>query len=376
MSESRTILTYHDLTVEVESTPSEELIEHMHRTVLGQQGGLRYQHTNLVKRLNAPGENYFIYLRKDGKMLGSIGLCGKNAETVGIRYDSWLIRYFSIKAPMRSVPKKKKGNSDSGDENKRSGILGRFFQPFAANPSMVRDWEHKSENPAIMYGIIEHNNLRSMSFSAQMGMETVGTMANFTFNRIRPRKSNRLEQLPEGEQNSMLAILKEFYQEYTLFFPDPLFKENDYYVIKESGRVVAGIQIYPITWRIVDFGSKMANVLVKFTSKIPWVKKRFCPEDFRMLAFDGIYCENGHESALYELMEGLLERTNTFVAMLMMDKGSELYTIYNNFQKFGILHKVVGTFHADIRIRFTNLPHEVRQYFLDHPTYIPTYDNS
>ena len=38
--------------------------------------------------------------------------------------------------------------------------------------------------------------------------------------------------------------------------------------------------------------------------------------------------------------------------------------------------KVLGTFMADIRVGFVNLPEKTNQYFLDHPTYIPTYDNS
>jgi hypothetical protein len=47
MENSRILLTYHDLTVEVETSPSEELMEHMHQTVMGQPGGLQYHHTDL-----------------------------------------------------------------------------------------------------------------------------------------------------------------------------------------------------------------------------------------------------------------------------------------------------------------------------------------
>ena len=212
MSESRKLLSYHDLTVEVETTPGLELIEHFHGTTLGHPGGFRYLHTNLVDRLYAPGENYFMFLRKGGKMMGSVGFCGKPAETEGVQYDSWLIRYLSIKAPMRMVPKKRKENADLKDENKRSTVLGRFIQPVFADPSQLREGEQKEDAPAIIYGTIEQKNLCSMNFSAQMGLETVGTMAGFTFSRMQPRKSNRLEQLPEVEQESMLALLKALYQ--------------------------------------------------------------------------------------------------------------------------------------------------------------------
>lgn len=376
MKKPRILLTYHDLTVEVETTPTRELMDHLHSTVLGQPGGFRYQHTNLSDRLNAPGEDYFMYLRKGGKMLGSVGFCGKPSVVSDVHFDSWLIRYFSIKAPMRTVPRKRKEKGELKDENKRSTVLGRFIQPVFANPSQLREREPDPHSPAIIYGIIEQKNLRSMNFSAQMGLETVGTMAGFSFSRLRPRKSQRMMQLPQEEEPSMLALLKDFYSSYTLFFPEPLFRDQGYHVIRESGRVVAGLQIYPVTWRIVDFGNRAANGLVGMLSIFPWVRKRLNREAFRLLAFDGIYCEQGQEAALYELMEGVLERTGTYVAMVMADSGSHLYRIFRDHGKLGPLHRVLGTFMADIRMRFINLPGEVRQQFMDRPTYIPTYDNS
>ena len=94
------------------------------------------------------------------------------------------------------------------------------------------------------------------------------------------------------------------------------------------------------------------------------------------MAFDGIYCEKGYEPVLYELMEGVLERTGTYVGMLLMDEDSELYGIFRQNRKLGIINVILGSFFADVRMRFINLPEEVRQYYREHPTYIPTHDNS
>lgn len=376
MSTSRTLLTYHDLSVEVEASPSEELLEHMHSTTLGQPGSFRYQHTNLKDRLMSPGENYYMFLRKSGKMMGSVGFCGKPSETAGLSHDSWLIRYFSIKAPMRTVPKKRKEKTDLKDENKRTTVLGRFIQPIFAEPSQLREGKQEADPPSIIYATIDQKNLRSMNFSAQMGLETVGEMASFSFSRLSPKKSARVEQLPENEQGKMLELLTSYYKEYTLVFTDPLFKNKDYYVIRDQGKVVAGLQYYRVTWRIVDFGSKAANRLIRLGVRIPWVRKRITPEKLDLLAFDGIYCTPGYEQSLYELMEGVLALSGRYLAMIMADTSSGLYRIFEKQQKLGLVHKVIGTFKADIRVRFINLPGEIRQYFLDHPTYIPTYDNS
>jgi hypothetical protein len=382
MEDKRTLLTYHDLTVEADKAPDKELLDHLHSTVLGQPGGFRYQHTNLKERLSAPGENYFLYLRKSGKMLGSVGFCGKPSQVEGKRFDSWLIRYFSIKAPMRTVPKKRKEKTELKDDSKRTTVLGRFIQPVFANPSLLRGTGEEGEGPvdqqgpAIIYAIIEQKNLRSMNFSTQMGLETIGEMASFSFSRLRPSKSSRMEQLAAEDQAGMLMLLQEFYRDYTLFISNPLFRNNDYYVIREASRVVAGLQIYHVTWRIVDIGSGPANTLLRLLSRIPWFQRRFDPERVRLLAFDGIYCEKGYESALYELMEGILEKTSTYLAMLMIDRSSDLFRIFETNQKLGLLHKLFGTFSADIRVRFINMPEQIRHYFLTHPTYIPTYDNS
>lgn len=372
----RTLLSYHDLTVEVEESPNQELLEHMHSTLMGQPGGLRYHHTNLEERMMSGGENYFMYLRKSGKMLGSAGFCGKPSVTDGFNHDSWLIRYFSIKAPMAGVPKKRKEKADLKDENKRTTVLGRFIQPIFAEPSQLRESRQDSPQPSIVFAIIDQTNLRSMNFSAQMGLETVGEMAGFSFSRLSPKKSDRVEQIQEADKEQVLTLLKAYYSTYSLFFTEPVFKNNDYYVIKENERVVAGVQFYPVHWKIEDFGGKLANLAMRWLTKIPWLKKRISLEDLSFLAFDAIYCEPGYENTLYELMEGVLEQTGTYIGMMMMDVESHLYQIFQEKQKLGLLHKFMGTHHADIRVRFVNMPEKIRKYFLEHPTYIPTYDNS
>jgi hypothetical protein len=375
MNLPKTLLTYHDLTVEVETTPPQELIDHVHSTTLGQPGSFRYQHVNLVDRLTAPGENYFMFLRKGGKMMGSVGFVGRHTQTGGLDHDSWMIRYFSIKAPFREVPRRLKEKSDLKDEHKRTTVLGRFIQPVFAQPSQLRG-EADPERPSIIYALIDKKNLRSMNFSAQMGMETVSEVANFSFSRLTPKLSRRVEQLADSEKDSMERMLHDFYSGYNLFFSNTLFKDQGYHVIRESGRVVAGVQEYPITWRVIDFGSAMANWMVRVGTKIPWVKRRVDPQEVRMLAFDGIFCEPGYEDLLYELMEGVLARSERYLAMLMMDRKSGLYQIFSEKGRLGPVHRVLGTFMADVRVRFINIPDEVRKLFLERPTYIPTYDNS
>jgi hypothetical protein len=375
MEKPRTLLTFHDLNVEVETTAAEELVEHILSTTLGTPGGFRYQHMDLEERLRAPGENYFMYLRKNGRMLGSVGYVGRHTRTLGTNHDSWMIRYFSIKAPLRTTPKKRKEKEDVKETAKRSSVLGRFIRPVFDNPSSLRV-RNEEQGPAIIYALIEEKNLRSMNFSSQMGLETIGSVSSFTFNRFRPKKSSRVEVLPNEEQQEMRELLANYYKDHTLYFDDPLFKDDRYYVIRDGGKIVAGVQYYPVRWHVVDFGQGIANFAVGLLAKIPWIRRRVNPDELRIVAFDGMYCENGYEDLFYELLEGVLALSGRYLGMVMLDKQSELFRVFMEKKKLGILYSLLGSFNADVRMRFINIPEETRQGFLDRPTYIPTYDNS
>ena len=375
MEEGKTVIKWHYLGVKVHPSPPPDLVDHMHSTILGTPGGFRYRHTDLVDRLSAPGENYFILLRKSGRMLGSVGFVGRHTRSAGVSHDSWMIRYFSIKAPMRSVPKQRKEKEDLRDTDKRGSVLARFIGPVFANPSVIRGEEDRDRS-AIIYALIEQKNLRSMNFSSQMGMETIGEVANFSFSRLRPGIPPGMDQLSGKDIPGMKSLLAGFYRDYMLFFPEQLFGEQPYHVIRREGRVVAGLQAYPVTWQVVDFGSPLANRLVRWGRRIPWIRKRVDPEGIRIQAFDGIYCEEGQEDALYSLMEGVLARSGSYVGMIMADKSSSLYGLFRDESRLGPLHRVLGTFMADVRARFINIPEHVIRQFREYPTYIPTYDNS
>jgi hypothetical protein len=376
MENRRTLLSYHSLSIEVETTPSEELMEHMYGTVMGQPGGLQYHHTDLEDRLKSGHEDYFMFLRKSGKMLGSVGFCGKPTETAGLAHDSWLIRYFSIKAPIRGVPEKRKTRVEFQDEHKRTTVLGRFIQPIFADPSQLREEAKRTGKPAIIFATIDQTNLRSMNFSTQMGMESVGSFAAFAFSRFKPRRSARIQTVEESEQETILGQIREFYKDYTLFFPDAIFKNNDYYVIRENGRMVAGVQIYQVSWKIVDSGNRLANWASGLLPLIPGLRKRLTREKISFLAFDALYCEPGRELVFYELLEGVLQRTGHYIGMMMLDVESGLYKMFMERKKLGFHYRTNGAKFADIRVRFIGIPEEVKQAFYKQPTYIPTYDNS
>jgi len=140
--------------------------------------------------------------------------------------------------------------------------------------------------------------------------------------------------------------------------------------------MVAGVQIYEVGWKILDFGNRLTNLASAFLAWIPGLRNRLNKDKISFLAFDALYCEPGYEEVFYELLEGVLDRTGHYIAMMMMDVSSDLYKLFMEHKKLGFLYKIMGAKHADIRVRFIQMPEEVKQRFYECPTYIPTYDNS
>ena len=79
----------------------------------------------------------------------------------------------------------------------------------------------------------------------------------------------------------MIKLLNKQYEDYTLFTTENLFKNQDYYVIKEDNEIIAGLQAYEVTWKVVNFGSGFVNMLLNILSKIPFLRKRLDPKNFR-----------------------------------------------------------------------------------------------
>ena len=165
-------------------------------------------------------------------------------------------------------------------------------------------------------------------------------------------------------------------KDYTLLTTENLFKNQDYYVIKENDEIIAGLQAYEVTWKVVNFGLGVVNGVMNIITKIPYLKKRFNPKNLKLLAFDGIYVKEGHENVLYELMEGVLAKKEIYLSLLIIDRNARMNDIIEKYENRGTVYRMLGTFNADVMAKFINIPDEVQTHYRQNPKYISSYDNS
>ncbi len=374
LKKKQTVLEKGSMQVTLEHEAPRELIEHMEQTWLGTPGGVQYHHTSGVEKIRNLADAHFLFLRRAGRMLGSIGYLERVTRNGDRSYKTWLVRYFSIKAPMRSKKGRVKKQRPAAERS--FSLIKGITHPFHENPQRLVDVETTDVPPSIIFAIVEKKNQRSQNFAEISKYEAFGEMDSIIFSRISPRKGIPAERLAPDEYPAMKEKLREFYASHAFYMEDNLFYRENYYVLREEGEIVAGLQANEEFWEIHTVGSAFLDRVVGWLTRIPWVKRRFSFEAMHFLGIEGVYFKNGYESAFYRLLEGVLAAKGHYLAMFMLDTRCPVYQALMERKKLGPVHRFLGSFRADLFGRFIRIPEKEKESLTTRPCYISVYDNT
>ena len=374
MPENQNVIQYHDLKVDVERVPGNDLLEHLEANVLGSPGGLRYKHTQTKEKLHNLGESYFLLLRKSGRMLGSVGLCYRHTVFGEKSYTSWYIRYFAIRAPMKSM--KPKSGKQMEQSARGFSLLRKTAAPYLNNPG-----EHLKNIPSgteksLVYAYIEKENFQSVQFAVQNNFETIRKFATFIFSRFSPKMNPDVFSLKPDEKEEIRELLRVFYKDHTLYMDRNLFYRDDYIVYKENGFIVAGMQANPDGWKIVDMGGKYGGLLVKIIPFIPIVRKIFNPSELKFVAGDYIFWKPGYEYAIQSLFESACAIHKAKIVMTWSDTESKLLTTLDANVNQGTIGKMIGRVEVDVRVKFNAYEPGEKEVFYRNPAFISAFDST
>jgi hypothetical protein len=337
---------------------------------------LQYHHTTGIPKLKKISNCYFVFLRRSGNMLGSIGYALRETGAGEQTYKSWLVRYFSIKAPLRT-------NKQTRRQVKRRPVRDRsvsmikdvagFFQD---NPERLIDPDVKEMPKAILYSLVEKNNERSRNFAEIGGYEKTGDVVSFIFSRLRKRRNIEVEQLKGSDLSLMRSLLRDFYKGHAFYFEDNLFLDDNYYVLRENGEIVAGLQANEEVWEIRTIGNVTLDRFVKLLTRIPFIGRRFRYEAMKFLGIEGIWFKEGRGDAVYRLLEGVLARKDHYLALMIMDTRAPEYLNFKSRKKLGLVNTFLGSFEAGFYARFYAFPEAEKTEIAGRPAYISIYDNT
>jgi hypothetical protein len=374
MKGNHSVINYHDLKVDVEQHPEGELLEYLKSNVLGTPGGVRYKHTQTEEKLKNLGEVYFLLLRKSGRMLGSIGLCNRETLFSDKKFTSWYVRYFAIKAPMKS------GKPKPGKQMEQSArglsMLRMTAAPYFHKPGEKLKNLPEGTEKSLIYAYIEKENFQSLQFAIQNDFVTVRKFSTYIFSRFFPRKNKNVFKLQELEKDEVKGNLMYFYRDHTLYMDQNLFYRDNYLVYKEKGAIVAGMQANPDGWEIKDMGGKFGKFLVHVVSNIPLINRVFNPAKLKFVSGDYIFWKPGFEHVLQDLFETACKMNKTSILMTWSDTGSKLINTIDKQVDQGYIGRAIKRVEADVKVRFIGYEPGESEIFYSNPTFISAFDTT
>ena len=375
MASQSEVLKYLKLSISVEEEPSIDVKELLSGTVLGTPGRIRYRHTSFNTKLPFLGKIYFLVLKKSGRLLGCIAFSKRDTRFDDSSINSWYIRYFSIRAPLRSkAHKNRKRKRDEKDKPQKDNLLKLTAQRFFDDPLQLDEKLADDGSPQLVYAYVEKENIRSWDFTELIGFDTVGKIHTSFFSRFTPRLNPHVHPVQTSEKDAVLAELRDFYKNHTFYTEQNIFFGDHYLVWKENGEIVAGCQANPEVWKLMDYPGFFNKLFLKVLIRLPILSKRFDPGYLRFVAMEGIWYKKGYERCLLPLFESACAHHGLYLAIIWLDSKSPLYTTIRHLGKLGMIDRFIKSAVGEIRVKFLNWKEENKANYYEYPAYISCFD--
>ncbi len=313
-------------TLLVEREPSAGVTNLLLNNTIGTPGNsMVYRHCKTQVKLQHLPEPYFVSLRKKEAVLATCCFCKREEKGTTLFY----VRYFSFDEKFR-----KRGGQYLESPEKNSVIRNDIHQLLSGS------YFGQTSPGNIFYAYLDPQNERSRRLTEEFGFRRVGSFASMVFSRLSPRSVASAGALSANEWAAFKEELTAFYRSHRFFTLENLFYQGNYFVLKEHGEIVAGLQANPEEWRVLEMPGIGGKLLMNVFPRFKPLQKIFSPQ-YRFLSLEGIYYKSGKERALEKLFEHVLHHFGVYSAVICLDTTSPVYRFAKklDFGLMGMLKK-------------------------------------
>lgn len=370
----KTILNSHGLEVRLADEANEGIIDILRHTVQGSEGGLRFSLHNVEARIKSYGRQIrFLSLYRKNRITGTLGACFRVTGQGVLRYPTTYIRYLAFHSVYQSGAEwRKKETSRAKAEQAEDSFKKRVLDIFS-KPQLLDNPDVRENDKHLMYAFVESMNERSKNLVHLAGYEYIRSFLTVAFSRFSPKTDSRVTKLKPEERDEMKSLLMEYYRGYSFFSTDNSFT-GTYYVLRESGRIIAGVNAVPGQYKIYDMPGVWGWVLMKFLPRMPYFRRLFHPGEFRYLVFDSIYCLPGKEELLASLFETACASLGYHTGLTWLDDRNDFYDKLRTDVKMGVLNRMLNAKPGLVYARFINFSEADKEPFYNAPAYVSGID--
>jgi hypothetical protein len=340
------------LLLTVNRSYSEETVLLLKKTIYGTSGP-RYQHTGQENKLPYITDPYFFELWKDSILIGTYCLSGRIIQIGSGEIKSYYGRYLAV------------------DTNYAGKGFGNLLKLEA-----VKYIEQRCNKPHIFYSYLEESNERSVKISRKNGFVSIANLEALIFSRLNPKMEKGFSQLEENEKVLMLQLLHNTYSNHTFVHFNGVFYQQNYFVLKEKGEIIAGIQANPVLWRMVDMPGTSGKFILKVLPHLPIVRRLINPKNYEFVALEAAYLKHGYEDRLILLIESVLHLFGFTSALILLDVHSPINQILKNSGKLGLLQSLKKNIYTQVMVKPNAVTLDQVKKFSSQPLYVSAFDFS
>jgi hypothetical protein len=372
----KSVFDYKGLEVKISDYANDGILDILNHAVQGSEGGLRFSLQNIAPRIEAYKDRIrFVSLYKKNQIMGTVGSCFRISGQGKLRYPSSYLRYLAFQSVYQSDltwrKQRKALIKPEKDDTFKQKTLEIFSKPHLLDLSDVFEGDKH-----IMYAFVESMNERSKNLVHQAGYEYIRSFLTVAFSRFSPKPDKRVAILKNEEKGTMESLLQDYYRDYSFFSSEHSFFGDRYYVLKEGGDIVAGVNAIPSVYKVYNMPGIWGWVIMSILPKMPYFRRLFKPGEFRHLVFDSIYCRQGKEHLLANLFESACASEGFHTGLTWLDDRSLLYDKIRSGVKMGALNRMLNAKPGLVFSRFLNFSDEDKEPFYSAPAYISGFDFS
>jgi len=314
--------------VGVMKEPTNQVLDLLTSMTVGSKGA-QYLLKNIAERMPQLAGKYIMYMKKGDKTIGTYTAALRTTKEDFGDVNAYYIRYFAFLDTIQAA--NEVNDSDQNSKPKPDGIFKKLVKRFLGqSPATFGiDFGEKPDLPSFYYAFFDAENFRSTDMSKLMGLHAVGEFDTFSFTRLHPKNYQKVESLDLVHFQNMKSRITEFYSKFSLFTDQFLFVNNEYFVWKENGEIVAGLQVNKCNWEIKKMHGLSGLFMLKVLPYLPFVSNYFNPKKFDFLTYDFIYVKPGHEDKLELLMESMMNRFEVTFSLIWQDVKSPLHNVFS-----------------------------------------------
>lgn len=322
----------------------------LQQTIYGTHGP-QYSHTGQAQKVGRITNPYFFDLWLGPELVGTYCLSERLVQTPAGLVPGYYGRYLAVAAAHRG--------HGYGHQLKQAA---------------VRYIERTRPQPQVFYSYIEDANARSLRISAEAGFQPLAQFEALAFGRLYPRPDARVGRLAAAELPAMRARLAAAYAGYSLVQFDHFYDQQNYFVLREKGEIIAGVQANPVRWRIVAMPGLSGRLLLRVLPRVPVLRRLINPANHAFAALEALYVQPGREPELLGLLESVLAHFGYTSALVMLDTTSPLHTYLKSSGKLGLLQAIKQPTYSQVLVKGNGLSLNQLKHAPTQPLYASAFD--